>query len=200
MLRHDGESHGKTDAELKISEETVDAALMLLEDHGSEAMAKMSHMTTGEILTQGRKSAKRRRLQNRIAVMKQKETRFLRDSQARTLAGFNDIPMYVFRKWKPPPVPPPPPPPPPRRPGILTRFAAFVYRGMLKPIGSGVAAKYRAIKNVRDTLTEAVEADAFESSSEEEDNKFADEDEDEDSGDELPVDAPLDIFGESGDE
>ena len=200
MLRHDGEDHQKTDAELKISEETVDAALMMLEDHGSEAMAQMSHMSTGEILKQGRKSAKRRRLQNRIAVMKQKEKRFLRDSQARTLAGFNDIPMYVFRKWKPPPVPPPPPPPPPRRPGILTRFATFVYRGVLKPIGSGVVSKYRAIKNMRDVLKEAVEADAFESSSEEEDNVFADGDDDEDSGDELPVDAPVDFFGESGGE
>ena len=193
MLRH-GEHKGKTDEELKIGEETVDAALMMLEDHGSEAMAKMSHMSTGEILKHGRKSAKRRRLQNRIAVMKQKEKRFLRESQARTLAGFNDIPMYVFRKWKPPLPPPPPPPPPPRRPGIPTRFAKFVYRGMLKPIGSGVVSKYRAIKELRNMVKEAVAADEFESSSEEEDNN----DMEEDSGDELVVEEEIDFFGQSG--
>lgn len=197
MLRQEENTHGMSLDELKISEETVDAALMMLEDEGSDAMSKMVHMTTGEILKKGRQSAKRRRLKNRIAEMKQKEKRFLQESQARRLANFDNIPMYVFRKWVPPEPPPPPAPPPPRTPGIITRFGKFVYRSVLKPIGSGVVGKYRAIKNFRNQLKEALDADKYEDSSSEEEHDA----EDDDSGDEMPAgDEPLDIFAASGEE
>ena len=65
---------------------------------------------------------------------------------------------------------------------------------MLKPIGSGVVSKYRALKELRKMVKEAVAADEFESSSEEEDNN----DMEEDSGDELVVEEEIDFFGQSG--
>ena len=72
-------------------------------------------------------------------------------------------------------------------------LAKLVYRGMLKPIGSGVVSKYRAIKELRNVVKEG-SSDEFESSSEEEDNN----DMEEDSGDELVVEEEIDFFGQSG--
>jgi hypothetical protein len=147
-------------------------------------------MSTTDLLRKGHTLSKKRKLNNRLKMITQKEKRFIASTKARTLANHDDIPMYVFRKWQPPPPKPLPPPPPPRRPGILTRFARGTYKYLLKPIGSGVVGTIRKIKELRQTLKEMQEDEEFESDSEEEEEGGGDE-----SDDELGFEAePVDVF------
>ena len=152
-------------------------------------------MTTTDILRKGKRSAKKRRLENRLREIRQKEKRFVASTKARTLANHDEIPMYVFRKWQPPPLPPPPPPPPPRRPGILTRFAKGTYKYLLKPIRNGVVGTVRRIKELRQAIKEAANEDEFESDSDEEEQANGGE-----SDDEMLVEEKIDVFAMGDDE
>jgi len=158
----------------------------------------LNNVTTSDILRRGKRSAKKRRLENRLKMVQQKEKRFVASTKARTLSNHEDIPMYVFRKWKPPPVPPPPPPPPPRRPGILTRFAMGTYKYLLKPIYSGTVGTVRRVQALRQAIKEAQEAEEFESDSDDDEEEKNDGEE---SDDELKgVDEPVDVFAMQDDE
>lgn len=150
-----------------------------------------------DILKNGQKLSKRRRINNKLKMVQQKEKRFIASTKARTLNNRDEIPMYVFRKWKPPPPKPLPPPPPPRKPGILTRFAMGTYKYVLKPIGSTVVGTVRKIKQLRELVKEMQAAEEFESDSEDEGNGG----DGEDSDDEIKqADAPIDVFGLADDE
>jgi hypothetical protein len=158
----------------------------------------LSNITTTDILRRGKRSAKKRRLENRLRMVQQKEKRFVASTKARTLSNRDEIPMYVFRKWKPPPVPPPPPPPPPRRPGILTRFAMGTYKYLLKPIYSGTVGTVRRVKALRQAIKAAQAEEEFEpdSDEEEEENNGGNESDDELKG----VGEPVDVFAMQDDE
>jgi len=149
-----------------------------------------ARMTTTDLLRKGKRNAKKRRIENRLREVRQKEKRFVASTKARTLANHDEIPMYVFRKWVAPPPKPPLPPPPPRRKGILTRFAYGTYKYLLKPIKTGVVGSYRKIVDLRNMVKEIQNADEFEASSDEEE----DPNEGTYSDDEMVVEEKLDVF------
>ena len=149
-----------------------------------------TRMTTTDLLRKGKRNAKKRRIENRLREVRQKEKRFIASTKARTLANHDEIPMYVFRKWVAPPPKPPLPPPPPRRKGILTRFAYGTYKYLLKPIKTGVVGSYRKIVDLRKMVKDIQNADEFEASSDEEE----DPNEGTYSDDEMVVEEQLDVF------